>query len=55
MTFLVVASGVTVAGIGSAFWGLVVGGVVMLWLGWRPRRPGPRRPAAAADEAESSG
>lgn len=32
ITFLVVASGVVVAGIGSAFWGLVVGGVVMLWL-----------------------
>ncbi|QEO09714.1 benzoate/H(+) symporter BenE family transporter [Protaetiibacter larvae] len=32
VTFLVVASGVTIAGIGSAFWGLVVGGVLMLWL-----------------------
>jgi benzoate membrane transport protein len=29
-TFLVVASGITVAGLGSAFWGLVVGAV--LWL-----------------------
>lgn len=38
ITFLVVASGVTVAGIGSALWGLVVGGVCMLWLGWRRRR-----------------
>lgn len=38
VTFLVVASGITVAGIGSAFWGLLVGGVVMLWLGWS-RRP----------------
>jgi benzoate membrane transport protein len=38
VTFLVVASGVVVAGIGSAFWGLLVGGIVMLWLGWR-RRP----------------
>ncbi|WP_307044868.1 benzoate/H(+) symporter BenE family transporter [Agromyces ramosus] len=34
-TFLVTASGIAVAGIGSAFWGLVVGGVLMLWL--RPR------------------
>ncbi|MFF2390364.1 benzoate/H(+) symporter BenE family transporter [Agromyces sp. NPDC058104] len=34
-TFLVTASGVAVAGIGSAFWGLIVGGVLMLWL--RPR------------------
>jgi benzoate membrane transport protein len=37
VTFLVVASGVTVAGIGSAFWGLLVGGLVMLWLGWTRR------------------
>lgn len=37
ITFLVVASGITVAGIGSAFWGLVVGGVLMLWFG-APRR-----------------
>ncbi|MGN6324772.1 benzoate/H(+) symporter BenE family transporter [Pseudolysinimonas sp.] len=32
VTFLVVAAGIQVAGIGAAFWGLVVGGVVMLWL-----------------------
>ncbi|MDJ0377939.1 benzoate/H(+) symporter BenE family transporter [Cryobacterium sp. PH31-L1] len=39
-TFLVTASGITIVGIGSAFWGLVVGGVFMLWLGWRrPRNP----------------
>ena len=38
MTFLVVASQISIAGIGSAFWGLGVGGVAMLWLGWRPRR-----------------
>jgi benzoate membrane transport protein len=37
VTFLIVASGVVVAGIGSAFWGLLVGGLVMLWLGWRRR------------------
>ncbi|MFE6966490.1 benzoate/H(+) symporter BenE family transporter [Agromyces sp. NPDC057679] len=41
-TFLVTASGVAVAGIGSAFWGLVVGGVLMLWL----------RPAAAPTAPE---
>jgi benzoate membrane transport protein len=40
ITFLVVASGITIAGIGSALWGLVVGGACMLWLGWR-RRPKP--------------
>jgi benzoate membrane transport protein len=37
ITFLVVASGVVIAGIGSAFWGLIAGGVVMLWL-QSPRR-----------------
>ena len=37
LTFLVVASQVKPFGIGSAFWGLLVGGVVMLWLGWRRR------------------
>jgi benzoate membrane transport protein len=40
VTFLVVASGIAVVGIGSAFWGLLAGGVVMAWLGWvrRPRQ-----------------
>ena len=37
LTFLVVASQVKPFGIGSAFWGLLVGGIVMLWLGWRRR------------------
>ena len=39
LTFLVVASGIAPFGIGSAFWGLVVGSIVMLWLGWRRREP----------------
>ena len=30
-TFLVTASGVTIASIGSAFWGLLVGGIIMAW------------------------
>lgn len=38
LTFLVVASGITLAGIGSAFWGLLVGLVLYGWLVWRPRR-----------------
>lgn len=38
-TFLVSASGISFLGIGSAFWGLLVGGVFMLWLGWTRRRP----------------
>ena len=49
VTFLVVASQMAVAGIGSAFWGLVVGGVVMLWLTGlrRMRRPRAAGPSAA--------
>jgi benzoate membrane transport protein len=34
-TFLVTASGIAVVGVGSAFWGLVVGGLMLVWL--RPR------------------
>ena len=37
VTFLVVASGIVVVGIGSAFWGLLAGGLVMAWLSWRRR------------------
>jgi benzoate membrane transport protein len=44
VTLLVVASGVVIAGIGSAFWGLVIGLVVLFWLT-------PRRPRAGADAA----
>jgi benzoate membrane transport protein len=42
VTFLVAVSGVSIAGIGSAFWALLVGGLVMLWfLPWRRKhRPG---------------
>lgn len=47
ITFLVVASGVVIAGIGSAFWGLVAGGIVMLWL----QGPG-RRQRVSADVTE---
>lgn len=47
-TFLVTASGVAVAGIGSAFWGLIVGGVLMLWL----RRPTTRATTVAEPELE---
>jgi benzoate membrane transport protein len=36
-TFLVTASGLTFLGIGAAFWGLLVGAIIMLWLGWRRR------------------
>lgn len=37
-TFLVTASGIAVVGIGSAFWGLLVGGVVLLATSRRARR-----------------
>ncbi|QWT25360.1 benzoate/H(+) symporter BenE family transporter [Subtercola sp. PAMC28395] len=40
-TFLVTASGVSVVGIGSAFWGLLVGALIMLWAA----SPWPRRRA----------
>lgn len=41
VTFLVTASGITIIGIGSALWGLVAGGVLMLWLkvGRTPKLP----------------
>ena len=54
VTFLVVASGVVVAGIGSAFWGLVVGGIVMLWMGWRRRSTRSANPTVAPGEPSSS-
>lgn len=41
-TFLVTASEISVRGIGSAFWGLLVGAIFMLWLGWRRRAKGSR-------------
>jgi benzoate membrane transport protein len=48
-TFLVTASGISILGIGSAFWGLVVGAVFLLWFGWgavraRPNLARDRRP-----------
>jgi benzoate membrane transport protein len=38
VTFQVTASGINVAGIGTALWGLLAGGVLMLWLGVGRRR-----------------
>jgi benzoate membrane transport protein len=37
VTFLVTLSGVTLAGIGSAFWGVVAGGLALFVQQWRPR------------------
>lgn len=51
IAFLVVASGITIAGVGSALWGLAVGGLVMLWFGWR-RRPRPEAADVVVLKAE---
>ena len=40
VTFLVVVSGIVVAGVGSAVWGLLAGGLVMGWLGWHRKGAG---------------
>ena len=48
LTFLVVASGIAPFGIGSAFWGLIAGGLVMAWLGWTRREKTPAEPAVEA-------
>ncbi len=38
VTFLVVASSIVILNIGSAFWGLLIGALVMAWLRWNGRR-----------------
>jgi benzoate membrane transport protein len=50
ITFLVVASGIVIVGIGSPFWGLLAGGIVMLWLGWHRRRQERRAAASVITE-----
>ena len=40
ITFLVTLSGVSLAGVGSAFWGVVAGAFALFVQQWRPRRPG---------------
>ncbi|MCM6763576.1 benzoate/H(+) symporter BenE family transporter [Rathayibacter sp. ZW T2_19] len=51
-TLLVTASGTSVAGIGSAFWGLVVGLVVLAWL--VPPRAAPPADAVAGSQPRGS-
>jgi benzoate membrane transport protein len=51
VTFLVVVAGIPIAGIGSAFWGLIVGGIVMVVTAWRPRR---RLRAERPDEGDEA-
>ncbi|MER7009124.1 benzoate/H(+) symporter BenE family transporter [Dactylosporangium sp. NPDC000555] len=46
VTFVVTASGMTILGIGSAFWGLLAGGLTALLL-HRRRPPAPAPPAAS--------
>lgn len=49
-TFLVTASGISIIGIGSAFWGLIVGGVLMAWLSpWKRVSPDAARGTHPAD------
>ncbi len=40
VTFLVSASGITLFGVGGAFWGLVAGGALLALSRWRPAVPG---------------
>lgn len=54
VTFLVVVSGIVVLGIGSAFWGLLAGGLVMGWLGWRRRSAAPHAASAPQPEADTA-
>ena len=37
ITFLVTLSGLSLGGVGSAFWGLVAGGLALFVQQWRPR------------------
>jgi len=51
VTFVVTASGTTILGIGSAFWGLLAGGLTALLLHRRRRAPQPApEPSDEADE-----
>jgi len=43
MTFLVTLSGVAMAGIGAAFWGVVAGAVTLAVQNWVPSRSGPHK------------
>ncbi|MGC5305789.1 benzoate/H(+) symporter BenE family transporter [Micromonospora zamorensis] len=50
VTFVVTASGVTLIGVGGAFWGLVAGCLMLLLFRRRPPADGPEHPAPAAPE-----
>ncbi|HEY0853651.1 MAG TPA: benzoate/H(+) symporter BenE family transporter, partial [Devosia sp.] len=38
LTFVTAASGITIMGIGAAFWGLVAGIVLLVLLRWRAKK-----------------
>ena len=42
ITFLVTLSGLSLAGIGSAFWGVLAGALTLFVQQWRPRARGAR-------------
>ena len=44
ITFLVTLSGLTLWGIGSAFWGVVGGALALFVQQWRPARTSPHAP-----------
>jgi len=52
VTFVVVVSGIAIGGVGSAVWGLLAGGIVMAWLGWRSRRARAADDHAATQDSE---
>ncbi|WP_433389187.1 benzoate/H(+) symporter BenE family transporter [Micromonospora sp. KLBMP9576] len=62
VTFIVTASGVTLAGVGGAFWGLVAGGLMLMLFRHRPATPAtpaastasPASPAATASPAAAA-
>jgi benzoate membrane transport protein len=42
LTFVVTLSGLTLAGVGAAFWGVVAGALTLLVQQWRPGQQTPR-------------
>jgi benzoate membrane transport protein len=48
ITFMVTASGVSIFGIGSAFWGVVLGSMVYALMGVLRARRSPEREAASS-------
>ncbi|MEU0546874.1 benzoate/H(+) symporter BenE family transporter [Micromonospora sp. NPDC005979] len=53
VTFVVTASGVTLVGVGGAFWGLVAGCLMLLLFRRRPAAPVPPAPVPPASESST--